>query len=222
MATITRRERTLIGVGVAGAVLVGVYLFVVEPMMNRNAELAQLVPAREATLERRRQLVGQRDRVAAEQAALAAQLEAASARLLPGATGPLAASELQKLVKDVAEGAKVEVRSERVLPPVDLPGLQEVPIEIAVAGSVRETVALLHMLEQTPRLLTLRDVSIRVVAIGQARDLLTTLTISGYVMPGAPVKMEDKPAAPGPDASPSPAPASPAPAAPGKAERGKG
>ena len=198
MATITRRERSLIGLGVAGAILFGGYLLLVEPFMSRGAELAQLAPAREATLERRRQLVAQRDRIAAEQQALASQLETESARLLPGATAPLAASELQKLVKDVADGAKVEVRSERVLPPVDLVGLQEVPIEIAVAGSVRETVALLHLLEQTPRLLTLRDVNIRVVAVGQARDLLTTLTVSGYVLPGAPLKADDKPAVPGP------------------------
>ena len=197
MAAITRRERSLIGLGVAGAILVGAYLIVVEPLMNRNAELAQILPVREATLERRRQLVAQRDRVAAEQQALASRLEAESARLLPGATAPLAASELQKLVKEVAEGASVEVRSERVLPPLEMAGLLEVPIEIAVAGGVRQTVALLHLLEQTPRLLTLRDVNIRVVAVGQARDLLTSLTVSGYVLPGAAVKADEKPAVPG-------------------------
>jgi len=197
MAAITRRERSLIGLGVVGAIVFGAYLIVVEPLMNRNAELAQILPVREATLERRRQLVAQRDRVAAEQQALASRLEAESARLLPGATAPLAASELQKLVKEVAEGASVEVRSERVLPPVDMAGLLEIPIEIAVAGSARQTVALLHLLEQTPRLLSLRDVNIRVVAIGQPRDLLTTLTVSGYVLPGAAVKADEKPAVPG-------------------------
>ena len=197
MAAITRRERSLIGLGVVGAIVFGAYLIVVEPLMNRNAELAQILPVREATLERRRQLVAQRDRMAAEQQALASRLEAESARLLPGATAPLAASELQKLVKEVAEGASVEVRSERVLPPVDTAGLLEVPIEIAVAGSARQTVALLHLLEQTPRLLSLRDVNIRVVAIGQPRDLLTTLTVSGYVLPGAAVKADEKPAVPG-------------------------
>ena len=197
MAAITRRERSLIGLGVAGAIVFGAYLIVVEPLMNRNAELAQILPAREATLERRRQLVAQRDRMAAEQQALASRLEAESARLLPGATTPLAASELQKLVKEGAQAASVEVRSERVLPPLEMAGLLEVPIEIAVAGGVRQTVALLHLLEQTPRLLTLRDVNIRVVAVGQARDLLTSLTVSGYVLPGAAVKADEKHAVPG-------------------------
>jgi len=197
MAVITRRERSLIGLGVAGAIVVGAYLAVVEPLMNHNTELAQLLPVREATLERRRQLVAQRDRVAAEQQALTSRLEAETAHLLPGATVPLAASELQKLVKEVAEEASVEVRSQRVLPPVDMAGLLEVPIEITVAASARQTVTLLHLLEQTPRLLMLRDVNIRVVALGQGRDLLTTLTVSGYVLPAAAVKADEKPAVPG-------------------------
>ncbi len=197
MAVITRRERSLIGLGVAGAIVVGAYLAVVEPLMNRNTELAQLLPVREATLERRRQLIAQHDRVAAEQQALTSRLEAETAHLLPGATVPLAASELQKLVKEVAEGASVEVRSQRVLPPADMAGLLEVPIEITVAGSARQTVTLLHLLEQTPRLLLLRDVNIRVVALGQGRDLLTTLTVSGYALPAAAVKADEKPAVPG-------------------------
>jgi hypothetical protein len=37
------------------------------------------------------------------------------------------------------------------------------------------------------------------VAIGQPRDLLTTLTVSGYVLSGAAVKADEKPAVPGRD-----------------------
>ena len=59
------------------------------------------MPAREATLERRRLLVGQRPRLAEELAAVTERLETESARLLRGPTPPLAASELQKLVKEL-------------------------------------------------------------------------------------------------------------------------
>ena len=55
------------------------------------------------------------------------------------------------VVKDVAASASVEVRSERVMPPADMAGLQEVPIELTVAGSIRETVALLYQIERTPK-----------------------------------------------------------------------
>jgi Tfp pilus assembly protein PilO len=69
------------------------------------------------------------------------------------------------------------------MPPVDLAGLQEVPIELTVAGTIRETVGMLYQIERTPRLLTVKDVKLRVVAVGQPRGLLTTIVVAGYLLP---------------------------------------
>ena len=183
MATLTLRERVIVGAGVVVALAVGGYLFLVEPLLTRARDAEAMVPAREATLERRRLLVGQRPRLAEDLAAVTARLETESARLLRGPTPPLAASELQKLVKELLPAGGVEVRSERVLPTADHQGLQEVGLELTLTGSIRDTVAALARLERTDRLLALKDVKIRVVAPGQARDLLTTLTVAGYLLP---------------------------------------
>ena len=102
-----------------------------------------------------------------------------------GPTAPIAASELQRVVKEVPAGANVDVRSERVLPPTNLAGLQEVPVELTVGGSIRDSVALLYQLGRTSRLLTAKDVKLCVVAAGQPRELLTTLTVAGYFLPAA-------------------------------------
>jgi hypothetical protein len=114
------------------------------------------------------------------------RLESKGPRWLQGPTPPLAASELQTMVKDLALKAGAEVRSERILPLVDRGGLQEVPIEITVAAGLRETIKLLFDLEHTTKLLTLQDVKVRVVAVGQPRDLLTTFNVSGYLLPSSP------------------------------------
>jgi hypothetical protein len=184
MAALSLRERVILGAGAVVALAVGGYLFLVEPLVARARDAQALVPAREATLERRRLLVGQRPRLAAELAAVAERLETESARLLRGPTPPLAASELQKPVKELLPSGGVEVRSERVLPPADHQGLQEIGLELTLVGSIRDTVAALARLERTDRLLALKDVRIRVVAPGQPRELLTTLTIAGYLLPG--------------------------------------
>ena len=194
MPTFTRRERTLVGLGAVAAVAIGGYLFLVEPLLTRSRAAEATVPAREASLERRRLLVGQHPRLVHELETVTQQLEAESGRLLHGPTAPLAASELQKIVKDLMIGSSVEVRSERVLPVSDRDGLQEVPIEMTIVGSIRGTVAALARLERTDRLLALKDVKIRVVAVGQPRELLTTLTVAGYLRPGAaPAKTEARP-----------------------------
>ena len=183
MLTISRRERMVIGVALGGLALVALYLFAAEPLMNRAADLTELIPAREATLQARQRLIAQRTRLTEEGAEAAKTFEEQQARLLSGPTAPLAASELQTVVKEVAAAANVDVRSERVLPVADLEGLVEVPIELTVAGSIRDIVALLSQIERTRRLLTVKDLKVRVVAVGQPREILATLIVAGYLLP---------------------------------------
>jgi Tfp pilus assembly protein PilO len=175
----------VVGAGAVVALVIGGYLLVVEPLLARSRAAETSVPAREAALERRRLLIGQRARLVEELAAADARLEMESRRLLRGPTAPLAASELQKLVKDLLAAGNVEVRSERVLPASDQHGLQQVPIELTIVGSIGDTVTALSRLERTDRLLALKDFKIRVVAVAQPRDLLTTFTVVGYLLPGA-------------------------------------
>ena len=170
MPTLSPRERIVVGAGAAVALLVGGYLLVVEPLMARARTAEATVPVREEILERRREQIRQQARLAEELAAVNARLAAEAGRMLGGPTAPLAASELQQMVKDLLAEAGVEIRSERVLPPADQQGLQEVAIEMAIMGSIRDTVVALTRLERTSRLLALKDVKMRVVAVGQPRE----------------------------------------------------
>lgn len=185
MPSLSPRERLVVGVGAALALVIGGHLLVVEPILARSRAALTTVPAREAALERRRLLVAQGPRIAEELAAVDARLESDARRLLRGPTAPLAASELQKLVKDLLAAGSVEIRSERVLPASDQNGLQEVPIELTIMGTIRDTVSAVSRLERADRLLTVKDFRIRVMAVGQPRELLTTLTVAGYLRPGS-------------------------------------
>ncbi len=184
IGTLSRRERLLIGVAAAVVVLVLGWELVIQPVRDRHQQAAELVPVREQVLARGQQLVARKAAIAAELEATDRRLQSVSDRFLPGTTPAVAASELQKLVKELATQAATEVRSERILPPVDRGDLLEVPLEIAVSGEIRHLVDLLTRLEQAPKLLTVQDLKIRVVNVSQPRDLLATLTLSGYILPG--------------------------------------
>lgn len=184
IGNLSRRERTIVGVALLAAVVVGGWSFVIEPILERNRTAAEMVPARELILRTKRHLIARTGAIAAELEATTARADAVSARLLTSATPAVAASELQKLVKEMAAEAKTEIRSERILPPAERGELLEIPVEVAVSGEIRQLVDLLARLDDAPKLLTVQDLRVRVVNVSQPRDLLATLTLSGFILPG--------------------------------------
>jgi len=167
-------------------VLIAGWLFAVEPLRERNRELAELVPAREQVLAKRRDLIARAPAVKRELEEATQRVAQIKTRLLAAATPPVAASELVKIVKDAAQQAHLEVRSERILTPAARGELLEIPVEITVSGGIRDLVTLLYQLEDTRKILTLHDLKIRVLNVSQPKELLTTVTVSGFILPQPP------------------------------------
>ena len=113
-----------------------------------------------------------------------ARFDIPTARFLAEAAPAVAASELQKLTKDMAAQAGTEIRSERILPPVERGEILEIPVEITVSGEIRQLVDLLARLDGAPKMLTVQDLRVRVVNVSQPKELLATLTVSGFILPG--------------------------------------
>src|SRR5260370_32137072 len=86
----------------------------------------------------------------------------------------------------MAAQAKMEVRSERIMPTVERGELVEVPVEIAVSGEIRQLVDLLARLDAAPKLLVVQELRIRVVNMIQPRELLPTITLAGFNLPARP------------------------------------
>jgi Tfp pilus assembly protein PilO len=184
IGNLSRRERTFVMLGVVGLVIVLGWLFVVEPLAERSRLNAELLPSRSQVLARRLDLLARKEGITQDLAATSADIERMAERFLTDAAPAVAASELQKLTKDMAAEAGTEIRSERILPPVERGELLEIPVEIAVSGEIRQLVDLLTRLEGTQKLLTVQDLRVRVVNVSQPRELLATLTVSGFILPG--------------------------------------
>jgi type II secretory pathway component PulM len=183
LGRLSPRERAIVLGGAALAVLVLGWLFVLNPLLSSNTATADLVPERERLLVRRMDLLARRSQIAAELEAANAGIDRLNARLLTAAAPAVAASELQKLVKDMAAEARTDIRSERILPPEERGELLEIPVEIAVSAEIRQLVDLLARVEGAQKLLTVKDLRVRVVNVSQPKELLATLTVSGFILP---------------------------------------
>ena len=184
IGTLSRRERPIVVVGAAGLAVVVGWIFLVQPLAERNRAAADLVPSRLQVLARRLDLIARKDAIAKDLEATNGEIERLSDRFLTEAAPAVAASELQKLTKEMASQAATEIRSERILPPVERGELLEIPVEIAVSGEIRQLVDLLSRLEGSQKLLTVQDLRVRVVNVSQPKELLATLTVSGFILPG--------------------------------------
>ncbi len=184
IASLSRRERLLIGGGALVAVLVVGWVGLVQPIRDRYRMAEETIPVREQLLQRRQALVARKAAIAQELEATRGRLDQVAARFLTASTPAVAASELQNLVKETASQVKTEIRSERILPTIERGELTEVPIEIAVSGEIRDLVELLSRLEKSPKLLAVQELRVRVVNVSQPKELLATLTLSGFILPG--------------------------------------
>lgn len=181
IGSLGRRERVIVGGGAIAIVLVFGWTLGLQPLIDRRQLLTEQAAAREQALVGRQSLVARRAAIRADLLATDRRLEAIGARLLAPAAPAVAASELQRVVKDLAAGAGTEVRSERILPSEERGELLEIPLEVAIGGDVKHLVDFLTRLESATKLVLVKDLRIRVLNIAQPRDLLATVTISGFV-----------------------------------------
>ena len=183
IGNLSPRERLLVGVSVSVLALVGIWEFGVQPIRDQNQVAAELVPVRERLLQKRQDVIAMKASVARELEQTNARIDKASAAFLAAAAPPVAASELQKIAKETATAAGMEVRSERILPPVERGEVLEIPVEIAVSGEIRNLVQLLARLDASPKMVVVQDVKVRVMNIAQPKELLATVTLAGLIMP---------------------------------------
>jgi Tfp pilus assembly protein PilO len=184
IGSLSPRERRFVGIGLLGLILVLGWAFVAAPLAERERLTQEFLQSRSQVQARRLDLVARREAMAKELESVNTNLERVSARFLTEAAPAVAASELQKLTKDMAAEANTEIRSERILPPIERGDLLEIPVEIAVSGEIRQLVDLLNRLEGSQKLLTVQDLRVRVVNVSQPKELLATLTVSGFILPG--------------------------------------
>jgi hypothetical protein len=87
-------------------------------------------------------------------------------------------------VADVDLGPAALERRDRTLPPGPYEESQLVSRVRETSGEIRQLVDLLSRLEGSQKLLTVQDLRVRVVNVSQPKELLATLTVSGFILPG--------------------------------------
>ena len=188
---ITARERRfLIGV----AALLAVYL-VARPILSRVAVIGprsgSLLAEKLNVLAAYREAVGRESSLAAEAADLEAQISAYEGALLPGATPPLAAADLQTLLKQFSDRAGLKIQSEKILPHVKRDAYLEIPVQIVANGEIRNLKDFLVAIDTSGLFVAVQDFSLRTVkrrqfvaetrTYAEINDIQASMTLVGLI-----------------------------------------
>jgi Tfp pilus assembly protein PilO len=189
--SISQRERFFLLAAVAA---LGLY-FGARPLLPRLTNLGprseRLFEEKSSVLGAYRQAVGREGALAAESEALEARIAAHEQTLLPGATPPLAAADLQTRLKQLADRAGLKIQSEKILAHVKRDAYLEIPVQIVANGEIRNLKDFIVAVEASPVFITIQEMSLRSVKRRQfvpetrsyldISDIQASMTFAGLI-----------------------------------------
>jgi Tfp pilus assembly protein PilN len=101
--------------------------------------------------------------------------------LLKGEKTPVAGAELQRILKEMASSLNIDVNLQRELTPVDFNFYLGIPVEIGFTANTDKLSGMLYMLKQSPFLLKVTEMKIRVTNVNNPVNVNATLQIMGFI-----------------------------------------
>jgi len=100
---------------------------------------------------------------------------------LKGAKPPVAAAELQQIVKGMASVRGIDIRAEKMLQLDVFPGYIGVPVEIEFQSQMSSLKELLFDIEHSPTIILIPEIKIRVANIMEPTDVQVNIVIEGIM-----------------------------------------
>lgn len=104
--------------------------------------------------------------------------------LLKGDKPPVAAAELQRILKEMAIASRADIKSERAMSPVDMEMYSGIPVEIGFTATTAKLKEMLLRIETSPLLLTIPEMKVRVTNINNPLEVYVTMTVRGLIKKG--------------------------------------
>lgn len=160
------------------------FKFGIEPFLESQQRIREEIPIKRKQLEKYRQFVAGKSR--AEDALKRIQVLAkrANLKMLPGNTPPLAAANLQDILKTLSAKNLINIKSEKVLDTKSMDFFELIPVQIEFTTTITNLTNFLHDIESYNKLLMITDLNIRVTSRRNPRDVRATIVFAGLMEGG--------------------------------------
>jgi len=174
-----REKRFLVIGGIIALLIMAFYIFTW--YSDTKKSVSDFSDARLLMLQKQMEKISGKDQMQKRLDAVRQELERHEKTLLGGNTPPVAAAELQRILKDAAASLQIEIKLERTLNPVDAQLYLAVPVEIGFTSYTKELKELLLRLRKSPYLLNISEIQVRVTNISKPEEIYATLVVTGFI-----------------------------------------
>jgi len=175
-----KREKVILAVGGAAALLIISYhLF--QRYEDFNASAKNRSEAKALYLKKQVEKIAEKDVIKAKLENTKKELSELEKGLLSGDKPPVAAAELQKLLKEIAMSMNVEIKSERISTPVETGPYLGIPVEIGFTAPTAKLKDMILRIETSPMLLAISALDIRVMNFKNPTEVYAVMTVKGFL-----------------------------------------
>jgi hypothetical protein len=191
-AQMNERDRRALGFLIPVALLILVVRFGVFPLMDSLDDATRAIPVREKTLRKYRALTAAAPARENDAKSFDARLADAEKGLLASRTAPLAAAEVQQLVRELTTTAGVQPRSVDFLPPRKLSAdYATTSVSMQFTAGMDQVMALLNGIQSHPKSLSVEQLRITSMSDLRKKQVIVSLVVAGaapteILIPAAP------------------------------------
>jgi len=174
------RDRRALGFLIPVALLILVVRFGVFPLMDSLEDGARAIPVREKTLRKYRALAAATPARENDVKSFDARLAEAEKGLLASRTAPLAAAEVQQVVRELTTTAGLQPRSVDFLPARKLGSdYATTSVSLQFTGGMDQVMALLNGIQNHPKSLSVEQLRITSMTDLSKKQVVVSLVVAG-------------------------------------------
>lgn len=178
---VTPREKLIIIIGICAVVVMGIAYAALTFVPDRE-DLSQTVELNKKKLRSLRDTLSREESYKRRLDQFKKQLEQDMTKFLPGDNSSIASAELQKVVKELADQAGVEITQRNPLQDKKVQDIAtKVSIRIETSCSPDQLVQFLASIENYEKMLNVDEMMIASIRLPKKYEIRPSLTISGFI-----------------------------------------
>lgn len=179
--SLNAQSRRFLSIGFAVIIIILSYMFILEPAYKSQIAVRTDIKSKQDIYEESIANIARKGMLNERLKTHEARLNELEAKFLPGDKPPVAAAELQKMLKAMATDSGIDIKAERVISSEGKGGYIEVPVEIEFETQIAKLKNFIFGIENAPNTLFITGLRIRVTNVPDPKDIYVTMNIEGII-----------------------------------------